>query len=190
MLNDNVVGENDRMRCANNNSAARQQLDLQQLTADDWPLWWTMRLQALREAPYAYGSRLADWQGKGDLEERWRARLSSVPFNLIAVLNGGPVGMASATEPDPNGTVELISLWVAPSDRGCGVGDALVNAVIQWAEKQQALRLCLDVTKSNEHAIALYFRHGFVDAGELTPANPGDAPERRFLRNLALSPDR
>ena len=62
--------------------------------------------------------------------------------------------------------------------------------MIQWAEKQQALRLCLDVTKSNEHAIALYFRHGFVDAGELTPANPGDAPERRFLRNLALSPDR
>jgi len=93
MLNDNVVGENDRMRYVNNNSAARQQLDLQQLTADDWPLWRTMRLQALREAPYAFGSRLADWQGKGDLEERWRARLSSVPFNLIAVLNGGPVGM-------------------------------------------------------------------------------------------------
>lgn len=46
------------------------------LTPDDWPIWRELRLAALAEAPQAFGSRLADWQGEGDREERWRDRLS------------------------------------------------------------------------------------------------------------------
>lgn len=67
------------------------------LNPDDWQLWRNLRLQALEEAPYAFSSRLADWQGEGDTEVRWRARLSAVPFNIIADLNDAPAGMVSAT---------------------------------------------------------------------------------------------
>ena len=60
---------------------------LRTLTADDWQLWRELRLEALREAPYAYGSTLAQWQGAGDTEQRWRYRLDSVQFNVVAYLD-------------------------------------------------------------------------------------------------------
>jgi ribosomal protein S18 acetylase RimI-like enzyme len=31
-------------------------IELRELTADDWPLWRELRLAALEEAPYAFGS--------------------------------------------------------------------------------------------------------------------------------------
>lgn len=159
---------------------------LERLTSDDWPLWRSLRLQALTEASYAFGSKLADWQGAGDLEARWRERLASVPFNLVAVLNDCPVGMVSATEPDPDGRVELISLWVAPSARGGGVGDALIRAVVKWAGEQKASCISLDVTEGNSSAMKLYVRHGFVESGEGVPHAPEETPECRLVRNLGL----
>jgi hypothetical protein len=95
----------------------------QQLCEDDWALWRTLRQAALAEAPGAFGSTLAEWTGAGDTEARWRARLVTVPFNVVARLDDRPTGMASATAPS-EGEVELISMWVAPHGRACGVGDA------------------------------------------------------------------
>jgi hypothetical protein len=48
------------------------------LTVDDWSEWRVLRLAALRDAPQAFGSKLADWQGEGDSERRWRGRLDGV----------------------------------------------------------------------------------------------------------------
>jgi hypothetical protein len=64
-------------------------IELRVLTPDDWPSWRELRLAALAEAPYAFGSRLADWQGDHDREQRWRDRLG-IPgsYNVIAVLDG------------------------------------------------------------------------------------------------------
>jgi len=88
-------------------------------------------LNALAEAPGAFGSKLADWQGQG--EARWRARLSTVPLNVVAYFAAIPAGMVSATATDQDGTIELISMWVAPFARGKGASDALIAAVIDWA---------------------------------------------------------
>ena len=147
---------------------------------EEWRLWRALRLQALAEAPYAYGSRLSDWQGEGETEQRWRARLSEVPFNPVAALDGEAGGIVSGTAPDQDGTAELISMWVAPAARGHGVGDALVRAVVRWAQEQRASRISLGVFEDNERAIALYRRHGFVDAGAVF----GSACERHMVRDL------
>src|SRR5579871_2075459 len=105
---------------------------LQILSPEDWRLFRALRLEALREAPYAFSTALAGWQGEGDAESRWRARLTDVPLNLVARYEGTPAGMASATAPT-NGTSELISMWVAPHARGKGVASALIDAVVSWA---------------------------------------------------------
>jgi hypothetical protein len=42
--------------------------ELQRLSPDDWRLWWIVRLQALEEAPYAFGTSLSGRQGEGDRE--------------------------------------------------------------------------------------------------------------------------
>ncbi|HEY8314400.1 MAG TPA: GNAT family N-acetyltransferase [Candidatus Baltobacteraceae bacterium] len=154
------------------------------IDVDDWPLWRELRLEALREAPYAFGTTLAEWQGEGDTELRWRARLSSVPVNMVAYLNGKAAGMVSGIPPDEDGTTELISMWAAPFARGKGVGDALVTSVIEWARGQHAAKIALDVVETNERAISLYRRHGFVDAAPVACADPCVASERQMV--LAL----
>jgi len=59
---------------------------------------------------------------QGDTEARWLAYPGNVALNLVLVLDGVPVGMVSARAPEAAGTVELISLWMAPAARGRGVG--------------------------------------------------------------------
>ena len=139
-------------------------LSLRTVTIDDWPLWREVRLAALAEAPHAFKSRLADWHRGG--EERWRSRLEmSDSFNVIALLDGRAVGMAAGVPVD-SGISELRSVWVGPGARGRGVGDRLIAAVETWARRSDARRLTLAVILSNEAAIALYRRNGFVVTGQ------------------------
>lgn len=136
---------------------------LRVLSPDDWRDWRELRLHALAEAPDAFGSRLADWQGAGDTEERWRGRLEWAPFNVIASLDDRPAGMASgATE---NGDAHLLSMWVEGFARGQGVAEALIDAVADWARGTGADRLVLMVVEDNARAWAAYTRNGFTAIG-------------------------
>ena len=92
--------------------------------------------------------------------------------------------MVGALVADGN-TVELVSLWVAPFARGRGIGDALIRAIVSWAEKQLADRLVLSVRNDNGRAIALYARHGLVDAGLDSTIADGEPPERLMILTLA-----
>lgn len=150
------------------------------LSADDWRLWRELRLEALREAPYAFGATLSDWQGAGDADDRWRARLSNVPFNIVARLDGVPAGIVGATALDERGDVELISMWVAPFARGRGVGNALIDAVIEWSVEHNASRIVLAVREENRHAINLYRRAGFIDGAKI-PGIPEGEPRERLM---------
>ncbi|GAU70388.1 hypothetical protein SSP35_19_00240 [Streptomyces sp. NBRC 110611] len=160
-------------------------IELRVLTADDWPRWRELRLAALAEAPYAFGSRLADWQGEGDREERWRSRLG-IPgsWHVVAALDGKPAGMAGGVPGPRDGVVELISLWVGKEARGRGVGDRLVQAVEQWAAQGRAEVLQLAVTPGNTHARALYRRHGFEDIGPLGDVLPDGRREHLMTKRL------
>ncbi|MEU4391595.1 GNAT family N-acetyltransferase [Kribbella sp. NPDC023855] len=146
-------------------------IEIRELTSDDWKIWRELRLAALEEAPYAFGSRLADWADAE--EERWRARLELAGSrNFVAVLDGTPVGMASGVPTDEDGVVELISMWVAPAGRGRGTGDQLMARVEQRARDAKAHTLQLSVADGNDRAHGLYLRSGFADTdieGELMP---------------------
>lgn len=154
-------------------------VDVAVVTAEDWRLWRELRLAALAEAPSAFGSALAEWSGEGDTEARWRARLGDVALNLVLVLDGNLVGMVSALAPGAAGTVELISLWIAPAARGRGIGDEAVRRVVAWAsDRHPGSSLVLSVKSENNPACRLYERHGFVDAGP----SPEDPTERLMRR--------
>jgi ribosomal protein S18 acetylase RimI-like enzyme len=150
------------------------------LEADDWSMWRAVRLQALAEAPGAFGSKLEDWQGDGDTEARWRSRFSDVPYNAIAFIAGEPVGQVGALLLD-TATTLLISLWVSPSARGRAVGETLVNEVIRWSVQHGAHAVRLDVKTGNHRAIALYERQGFTIRRDIQPE---DTTELVMSRDL------
>lgn len=157
------------------------------LSEADWQLWRELRLTALTEAAHAFGAQLEDWQGEGDREERWRARLA-IPgsYNVVVTLDGLPVGMASGVPTGQDGVVELISMYVAPAGRGRGVGDHLLRVVEQWARRAGARTLRLAVAEGNTNASALYQRNGFRDTGEVGDLMPdGVRREHVMAKGLA-----
>ena len=148
------------------------------VTPDGWRLWRELRLAALTEARGAFGSTLEEWSGAADTEQRWRARLETVPLNLALTCYGDPVGMVSATAPDGDRPAELISPWVAPDSRGRGVGDEAIRRVLARVRRNfPGSNVELSVKTDNDHAVRLYERHGFVDAG---PSRLG--PDERLMR--------
>lgn len=158
-------------------------IELRFLGPDDWPVWRDLRLAALAEAPYAFGSTLAQWQGDGDREERWRDRLA-IPGsrNVVAAGADGPVGMASGVPGGQPDAAELISMWVSPAARGRGVGDLLIAEIARWAARRGATVLRLSVMPDNRAAAALYERHGFQDTGE-----PGDLLPDGVRREVVMA---
>ncbi|MFF7453878.1 GNAT family N-acetyltransferase [Kitasatospora sp. NPDC008115] len=146
----------------------------------DWPLWRDARLAALADAPYAFKARLADWSTGG--EEQWRARFARADaVHVVAVAaDGRPVGLAGGVPGD--GVSELRSVWVGPRARGQGVGDRLLAAVEAWARLQGSAALRLAVLPGNTAAVALYRRHGYVEAD--APEGPDGAAERVMAKRL------
>lgn len=134
---------------------------------DEWGQWRALRLRALQEASFAFGSTFGEW--KEASESRWRRRLDLPDaLNLIAELDASAAGMAGGVPGDRPGTAELVSMWVDPAARGRGVGDRLVESIAAWA-RDRAAELWLAVVPGNAPAIALYERHGFQVVDE-----PGD----------------
>ncbi|MBB5897807.1 GNAT family N-acetyltransferase [Kutzneria kofuensis] len=146
---------------------------------DDWATWRELRLAALADAPDAFGATLREWQDAD--EQRWRDRLA-VGRNLVAEFDDKPAGMVSGFD-NPDGTLELGTLWVTPDARGRGVGEALIDGLVDWAGERTVR---LEVVTSNTHARDLYRRNGFVDEQQvgdrLTMVHAG--PTARFLAEL------
>ncbi|MFT4979728.1 MAG: ribosomal protein S18 acetylase RimI-like enzyme, partial [Myxococcota bacterium] len=122
-----------------------------------------LRLRALVDAPDAFGSTAEETATRPP--ESWRQQLTDLA-TFVVVVGGEDVGMVRSVLAD--GSAEdayLLSMWVAPSARGRGAGDALIAAVIGWSRSVSARRVLLDVADDNAPAIALYARHGFVPTG-------------------------
>ncbi len=150
-------------------------IEVVKVTPNDWRKWRDLRLAALAEAPDAFASILAEWSGAGDTEQRWRARLEDVALNLLVTCDGEAAGMVSATAPDGDHPAVVMSMWVAPARRGSGVGDEAIRQVSTWVrDRFPSSGIELSVKANNHHAIRLYERHGFADAG----TSPSGSDER------------
>jgi ribosomal protein S18 acetylase RimI-like enzyme len=152
-------------------------VEIQRIGPDEWEVFRHLRLRALREAPYAFGSRYDDWVEAP--EASWRDRLANVPLNLVARMDGELVGMASGVVVDEDGA-ELISMWVDPAVRGSGVASALIEAVVGWA-RTAGRATYLMVRSENTRAIAAYARAGFVDLGIPPDQSPDEPSENRMV---------
>jgi ribosomal protein S18 acetylase RimI-like enzyme len=149
--------------------------------ADDWPTMRGIRLDALREAPYAFASTLDREAAYPD--QLWQERAAAGNSALAYLPEAGdqPVGMVAAIELVP-GELELVSMWVRPEARGQQVGSALVEWVVEYARGRAVPRVHLWVTETNKAARRLYERCGFTPTGERQPL-----PSDPALMELAMA---
>lgn len=157
-------------------------VDVRRLETDDWQLAREIRLRALTEAPYAFGSTLQ--RELSFDEQNWRARLARGAW-FVAFAGEEPVGVAAGiVDEDAPGAMQLVSMWVDPSWRGSGVAATLVEQVVAFAE-ERTTELGLWVADGNDRARQLYERLGFVATGQRQPlpSNPS-VGEARYVRAL------
>jgi ribosomal protein S18 acetylase RimI-like enzyme len=161
-------------------------LQVRRAEIGDEPVLRALRIQALSEAPQAFGSTLdrelarspADWQ-------RWL----SPSATFILDTPTGPKGLAAGV-PDQGeaGIVSLMAMWVHPELRGSEAADMLVNAVLAWAESVGAHLIRLDVIKGNERARRLYERHQFRSTGYTAARERDGAIEVQMARPVGKPP--
>lgn len=153
-------------------------MEIRRIRADEATRLRALRLRALAGAPDAFGTTLAAAAAWPDAiwEELARRRAAGEDeISFLAEEGDEWLGMvAGVPGEDGPGVAELISMWVEPAARGCGVGRRLIEAVVGWAREQGARTLTLWVTQSNAPAIALYTRAGFSRTGATQPhpSNP------------------
>lgn len=153
-------------------------VSVRRVEPDDGGLLRTVRLAALQDAPSAFESTHAAEAGRPDHEWSERAAAGSVGSGratFFADDSGEVVGLIGGNrEEASDGLVEVVSMWVAPSLRRRGVGRALLEAVITWAEETPGAEVALWVTCGNTPAENLYRSMGFVltDKRKSLPSDP------------------
>jgi ribosomal protein S18 acetylase RimI-like enzyme len=130
------------------------------------------RLQALQDAPTAFGSTYAEESQLFEMDWLQRAvalnQGGSVGYLMLD--DGLPCGMARGylDEMDPQ-RAHVASMWVAAAYRRIGLGMRLLLSVETWATECGARELLLTVTNTNNEAICFYTQNGFSMTGRMEP---------------------
>jgi ribosomal protein S18 acetylase RimI-like enzyme len=152
---------------------------IRRIDADEWQTMRDVRLAALQEAPYAFGSTYARERVYG--EDEWRNWLGdAVDPNgaiFVAEIDRHAVGMDAVFIEEES--AHLYAMWVAPEARRSGAGSLLTRAAIDWARTFGAPRLMLHVAENNPAGIALYESLGFAMTGNKEPLHSD--PSRSVL---------
>jgi len=146
-------------------------VDVRRLSPQEWRLLRQVRLRALEDAPYAFGSTFSEESEHSD--DWWMKSVRNLAWFVADEHDGEPVGLAAGIPPgeewNPHDCPEIISMWVQPSHRGTGVAVALLKAVISWAASEGASEVSLGVADGNEQARRFYERAGFIPTGASQP---------------------
>lgn len=156
---------------------------IERLRPGEGDRWRRIRLKALQEAPYAFGTTYA--QASQWSASRWEAQV--VEFaTFVAVLDGRDVSVARGAAHPRNDERELVGMWVDPKARRQGISAQLIEAVVAWAMAAGATMLVLDVVEGNVPASPLDDRAGFLPfAGEAMGEHaPGEVG---FVRPIATT---
>jgi len=164
-------------------------LTLERISPENVVAFKNTRLRALDDSPTAFGSTYAKEVKLSDAD--WHQRsidwTSHRSVGYLAMDGETPCGIGAAFLDEKNPErAHLVSMWVAPAQRGKGVGFTLVSGVRAWAKDQGARTLRLSVTNNNERAIEFYRRTGFSMTGKTEPY-PNDPAlfEYEMSQNLA-----
>ena len=140
-------------------------IEIVRLDPDEWKAYKALRLEALQNAPQAFGSTYDTNLARS--ETFWRGRLVEAEIGergwlLFARIDGQLVGMVGAYCTDEAAVAEVISTYVTPAYRGRGVAHILMDVLLETlTQTGQFKRATLGVNQQQVAAVRLYERCGF-----------------------------
>ena len=116
---------------------------------------------------------------------RWAPHYAP-PHGAFFVIRGDAGVVGSVGVDRVNGTTaELHRLYLDPVLRGRGLGEALVETILEWCRTHGVSRLVLWSDTRFEHAHRLYVRKGFRQTGErVLPEDVNQTREYHFEREV------
>ena len=117
------------------------------LQPDELSAWTTLRVEAIADAPDAFGDTLEHAGNR--TQKEWHELLFSFDGKLlIAELDGVAAGMCRVARLKGDLSFSgLYSMWVASHARSLGVGKALVAEALHWAVLSETRGMMLSVTQ-------------------------------------------
>ena len=143
-------------------------MELRKLAAEDAEAFWTLRVQALRDHPEAFGMSYEEALATpmGELIERFRSDITKPDNFVVGLFDGsrllGTVAFRRESMSKLHHKGMFWSVYVAPELRGKGMGEAMVRRAIEYAVALPGLeQIDLSVAKSSTAARKLYASLGF-----------------------------
>jgi len=129
----------------------------------------SLRLSALKDAPYAYGAKyevdkdkpISVWQESHEISNWFFASINEEDIGLIGVEKAGADRISDCW---------IFGWWIAQSYRGQGVVKLMLAEIDKFCLKNNWLHQGLGVWPENQRAIAAYIKLGFVSGKELIPS--------------------
>lgn len=138
------------------------------LTPEDAPVYSRLRREMLRDSPLAFAA--SESSDVGVDPEKMAKRLAEPGNIIVGAFDGGALvgvaGMFRQHHPKMAHRAHVWGVYVTPAARRRGVGEAIMNAVIETARAWPGVdSIGLSVSAGTHHARKLYERLGFVSWG-------------------------
>lgn len=146
-------------------------MDVRPIRSDDTDAYREVRLRALSEAPYAFGTTYEEAAARPEsawreMTERLAARVELAGF----VLDRGDGRLAGlATVRLEALSAEVNQMWLDEDLRGRGFAEALLGAAEEFARDRGVVCMELWVEDDNPRAARVYERCGYQPTGEGEP---------------------
>lgn len=132
-------------------------------------------VQMLTDSPDAFGETLSEAQARTNAD--WQQYVENTivaPHHsaFIAVDKQSACGFVAGDAANPQAppnTLVVGRLWVAPRQRGSGLGRKLMDVITKWASEQGTQFIALGVTEMNINAMDFYEHLGYMDTGMRVP---------------------
>jgi len=135
-------------------------MQIKKLTQEDWELWRSFRLEALKNSPESFGSSYEEELNWSDTDFQNTLTKNDI-FGII--IHHSLVSCASFYSLNLDKMKHRGFIWgmyTRPHHRGKGCASAIIQAIINHA-KSHVTQLHLTCVTSNLNAVEFYQKHGF-----------------------------
>jgi L-amino acid N-acyltransferase YncA len=136
------------------------ELAIRPMTAEDWPAVRRIYAEGIATGNATFATELPDWQN-WDSSHRPDCRLIASDGNEIL----GWAALSPVSARQVYAGVAEVSVYIAASARGTGVGKALLRALIEESEHHGIWTLQAGVFPENTASVALHKSLGFREVG-------------------------
>ena len=129
----------------------------------------SLRLAALKDAPYAYGAKyevdkdkpISVWQESLEISNWFFASIDGEDIGLVGVEKAGTDRISDCW---------IFGWWIAEQYRGQGVVKLMLEEIDKFCLENNWLHQGLGVWPENQRAVAAYIKLGFASGEELIPS--------------------